>query len=416
MPPLRDGGRSRGCDWPRLGFVACVFLAATATAEAQTASTPAACDKVFFGDLAQGLRFDLGSTCARLTGEIDDVYQDDLSTHGSGVPTAAQSRSGSPAARSINTATAIAILDTRQATPLGELSTNLLAQWQKASHDGTDAGSATVQSLYGSLAGATVGYTHSLMNFWFGDFQFLATTPDLSVGIASYEHQIADHLKLAAAVESGLPTQQQIQDGIGSLDFSSPTVTSRLRYATLGGPTFHLSGLLRRADFPATSNVPFLSDRSSTETGWAASFGATVPVPIAGTYNLFSMQATYAVDAPQTLGTKADLAATQSELRFAAPTTGWSIVGSFSHPWNARLTSNVFVSYISLDADLVHAQPSAQVTRVAANLYWRMFDGFRVGAEVGYLHSTLAANGAEGFLSGVSGDAVLGFVSAKWTF
>jgi hypothetical protein len=290
----------------------------------------------------------------------------------------------------------------------------------KASNDGSSAGTFTIQSLYGSLAGATLGYTGSLMNFWNGDFQFLATTPNLSVGIASYEHAIAQQLKLALAVESGLPTSQQIADGITSLDFSSLTLTSRLRYATADGLVLHLSGLLRQAKFPGNPNPP-LTRTASTETGWAASFGATVPVAFTGRYDQASMQATYAVDAPQDLGTKADLAALQSEVHAAAPTSGWSIVGSFFHGWNDRLTSNAFASYIALDADLSHARPAVETLRAAINLYWRPFDrhpfdGFRVGAEIGLLRSDLKANGAPGFLSGASGTGVIGFLTTKWSF
>jgi hypothetical protein len=208
-------------------------------------------------------------------------------------------------------------------------------------------------------------------------------------------------------------------DGITSLDFSSPTLTSRLRYATAHGLTLHLSGLLRQANFPGNSSPPYLSRMASTDTGWAGSLGATVPVPLTGRYDQASMQAVYAVDAPQDLGTQADLAALQSELHIAAPTSGWSVVGSFSHGWNERLTSNAFASYIALDADLVHARPAARTARVAANLYWRplaSLDGFRVGAEIALLRSDLKANGAPGFLDGASGTAVIGFLSTRWSF
>lgn len=411
----------RCSDWLFLivGLAAPFFL--SAAAEADAADAPASCSGVSFGDAAKGFRFDLAGACARLTGEIENVYQNDLSTETSGVPTAITANGTPSFARSIDTATALAILDTRRQTPLGQLATDLQAQWQKASDDGTEAGTFTIQRFYGSLDGGTVGYTGSLMNFWNGDFAFLATTPDLSVGILSYEHSVADHLKLAAAVESGLPTSQQTMDGITSLDFSSPTLTSRLRYATAGGLTLHLSGLLRQAEFPAISGVPFLSRTGSIDTGWAGSVGATLPVPLTGAHDQASMQAVYAVDAPQDLGTKADLAALQSEVHVAAPTSGWSIVGSFSHAWNARLTSNAFASYIALDADLVHARPSVETVRVAANLYWRPFDqhpfdGLRVGAELGLLRSDLAANGAPGFLSGSSGTGIIGFLSTKWSF
>lgn len=407
--------------WLVLGLFAPFFLSAALAAEAGAGDAPGSCDGVAFGDAAKGLRFDLAGACARLTGEIQNVYQNDLSTEAGGVPTAITANGTPSFARSIDTATALAILDTRRQTPLGELSTDLLAQWQKASDDGTTAGTATIQRLYGSLDGGTLGYAGSLMNFWNGDFQFLATTPDLSVGIASYELGVADHLRLALAVEFGLPTAEQTTQGITSLDFASPTLTSRLRYATARGLTLHLSGLLRQAEFPAYTSPPPLARSGSIDTGWAASLGAAIPVPVTGKSDQASLQAVYAVDALQTLGTKADLVALQSAVHLAVPTSGWSIVASFSHAWTRALTSNAFVSYIDLDADLSHARPSAQSTRVAANLYWRPFDrhpfdGLRVGAELGLLCSDLAANGAPGFLSGSSGTGVLGFLSTQWNF
>lgn len=407
--------------WFLLSLAAPFLLSSAMADEAGAGGAPASCDSVSFGDGAKGYRLDLAGGCVRLTGEIENVYQNDLSTTASGVPTAVTAKGAPSFARSIDTATALAILDTRRQTPLGELSTDLQAQWQKASDDGTTAGSFTIQRLYASLAGATAGYTGSLMNFWNGDFQFLATTPDLSVGIASYEHQVADHLKLAVAVESGLPTFEQTADGITSLDFSSPTLTSRLRYATAGGLTLHLSGLLRQAEFPANPSLPFLSRTGSINAGWATSLGATIPVPLTGTSDRVSMQAVYAVDAPEDLGTKADLVALQSAIHFAAPTSGWSIIASFSHAWTRQLTSNAFLSYIDLDADLIHARPSVQTARAAANLYWRPFerhpfDGLRVGAELGLLRSAFAANGAPGFFSGASGTGVIGFLSAAWSF
>jgi hypothetical protein len=121
---------ARCFDWLFLGLSAPFFLS-TAAAEAGADSEPASCIGVSFGDAANGFRFDLAGACARLTGEIQNVYQNDLSTETGGVPVATTANGAASTARSIDTATALAILDTRWQTPLGELSTDFFAQWQK---------------------------------------------------------------------------------------------------------------------------------------------------------------------------------------------------------------------------------------------------------------------------------------------
>ncbi len=119
-----------------------------------------------------------------------------------------------------------------------------------------------------SLAGATVGYTSSLMDFWNGDFLFTATTPEISVGIASYEFQLSDTTRLAFAAESGLPSSAQTSEGIRSLDFSSPTATARLRYVK-DNVTLHVSGVVREAEFPGV-DVALPSPDSEHENGLGA--------------------------------------------------------------------------------------------------------------------------------------------------
>lgn len=69
-----------------------------------------------------------------------------------------------------------------------------------------------------------------------------------------------------------------------------------------------------------------------------------------------------------------------------------------------------------MDADVVGAPLSVRTTRLDANIYWLPFDRFRLGAEIGFLRTELAANGSLGLLPGASGDAVAGYLSAKWNF
>ena len=401
---------------PMLGIAA---LCLGGAAVAGPASAPAVCTNVAFDDESagapnKGVRIDLAGACARLTGEFDYQYQNNLSTRLTGVPSAISSKLLSSVPSWINTGIGIVNLDTKRTTPLGDLVTNTEVQWLQASNDDTDGGTVTVQSLYGTLGGATLGYTSSLMDFWSGDFLFTATTPELSVGNAAYEFQISSTTWLAFAAESGLPSSAQTSEGIRSVDFSSPTATSRLTYVN-DGVTLHLSGVVREADFPA-STLPFHPEAASTKAGWAPSFGATLPSKITGEKDTVSMQATYAVNALQVLGTRADISKLESIVPDSGPTKGWSVVASLNHPWSATWESNAFVSFISVDADLRFANPEVRSMQVDANLYWRPCDALRLGAEIAWMRSDIDVDGAEGYFNGVSAEAVVGYLSAKSTF
>ena len=373
---------------------------------AAPSDVPASCNKVYFADedatdpaaKLKGYRFDLAGACARVTGSINNVFQNNLYVHVTdGQPTTPTS---------INTTTASASLDTNRATALGTLTTGTIVQWQKATNDDTDAGRVTVQSLYGSLGGLTAGYTSSLMDFWSGDFAFLATVPNVSIGIVSYEHAITNNIKIAIAAESGLPSSSQASKGIEGLDTSSPDATARVRYTTASNLTVHLSGLVRRADFPAVGRSPAYS-----ETGWALAAGVTTPFPVTGQRDSVSMQIDYAVNAVQVLGTVADLK--QSEQYGAiGPTKGWDAVASINHPWTETIESNALISYVAVDVDAQRAKPSARSLRLASNVYWRPFEHLRLGAEIGWVHAQINADGLTG-LPFSKVDGVAGFLSAR---
>ena len=373
---------------------------------AAPSDVPASCNKVYFADedatdpaaKLKGYRFDLAGACARVSGSINNVFQNNLYVHVTdGQPTTPTS---------INTTTASASLDTNRATALGTLTTGTMVQWQKATNDDTDAGRVTVQSLYGSLGGLTAGYTSSLMDFWSGDFAFLATVPNVSIGIVSYEHAITNNIKIAIAAESGLPSSSQASKGIEGLDTSSPDATARVRYTTASNLTVHLSGLVRRADFPAVGRSPAYS-----ETGWALAAGVTTPFPVTGQRDSVSMQIDYAVNAVQVLGTVADLK--QSEQYGAiGPTKGWDAVASINHPWTETIESNALISYVAVDVDAQRAKPSARRLRLASNVYWRPFEHLRLGAEIGWVHAQINADGLTG-LPFSKVDGVAGFLSAR---
>ncbi len=333
-------------------------------AAAQTpkeAAGPAECAAF---DADTGIRFGLAGFCAKVSGALQGIYQNDLSTSASGIP-AALSGNSSPATQpDIYTGKATASFDARRQTALGLFDTGLSVQWLKASNDGTDAGTVSITELKASLAGATVGYTSSLMDFWAEDFLFLAATTSRTAGLISYEHSLTHDLKLAVALESGLPTSRQDTEGLRSIDFSSPILTTRLLYTPSDGQAYQLAGLLRRAD---NQTNPVLASQPSTETartGWALTAGATVPTAFIDAKDYVSAQAVYAVDASYFLGTKVDLAALTSILPNSPPTKGWSIVASFHHQWSERWEMNIFASYLSLDVDAMIATPTVRTKRL----------------------------------------------------
>jgi hypothetical protein len=276
-----------------------------------------------------------------------------------------------------------------------------MVQWQKATNDDTERGTATVQSLYGTLAGLTVGYTSSLMDFWGGDFQFLATTSNESVGIVAYEHAIMNNVKLAIAAESGLPSASQSSEGLKGITTTSPDATGRVRYTDDSGLTLHLSGLVRQADFPAIGRRAAFS-----QTGWAVAAGVGAPFRLTGEKDTISAQIDYAINAVQVLGTAADIQQTE-QYGVVGPTRGWDIVASINHPWTDTIESNAFVSYVAVEVDAPGAKPTARSTRLAANIYWRPMERLRLGAEIGWVHAEINSDGITGLpfskLDGVAG-------------
>lgn len=364
-----------------------------------TNDAPAACANGDPNDPAtRGESFDFWGACATLTGEIDDNYQNNMF-----VSVFGGSNTMPSATETVSETTT---LDTTKTTPIGAFTTDFVAVYQNSIDQGPLAGTETIQSWYGSLAGLTGGFTSSLMNFWSGDFLFFATVPNEAVGIVSYEGAITNNLKLAVAWEADLPSPQQASLGIRSITTTTPDVTARLRYVNDDGVTLHLSGLIRRADIPLPSGTTL------TPTGWAASFGATTPFPVTGAKDTMSMQTTYAVNAVADLGTKADIAQNEA-IGLGGPTRGWSIVGSLNHPWTEQLETNVFASYITVDVDLPQGiTPSARATRLDANIYWKPVSRLRFGAEIGWVHGDIDADGAMG-LPFSSVNAVVAFGSVK---
>jgi len=357
----------------------------------------------------EGVHFDLAGACAKLTGGVSYTYQKAQKT-ASGLPIFVNKNGTVSAGSSSNSVSANIGLETTRQTQLGEFKTTVSADWSKATDDGTSSGAANVSGWSVGLGGLTVGYTGSLMSFWDGDFLSSANSPGRSANTIVYEYELDDSNKIAAGLESNLPTTPQANTGLKNFEFSDPVYTLRWRYET-DALTIHMSGLARRADFSASPLLPQFADTAAVRTGWAASAGFKLPAKLIADDDEFTFQATYAVDASSYLGLTTDLTIYQHTVRSISPTVGWSAVGSFHHVWSEQFESNVFASFVTFNADLLLAKPEAQTLRSGINLFWNPMDKLKFGIEFGTVDSKLAPNGVLGIFNGASGRAYIGFLS-----
>lgn len=356
-----------------------------------------------------GVKFDLWGACATLTGGVSYTYQKAKQT-GAGLPFIV-TRSGSVSrGTNSNSVTANVGLETKRDTPLGEFSTSVSAEWSKSTGDETSSGTASVTGWTVGLAGLEVGYTGTLMSFWDGNFLSTASSPKRSANIVSYEHEVFENLKLAISIESNLQTTPTDTSGLVEFNFSDPVYVGRGLYET-DDLTVHVSGLVRRADFTASPLLPLFRDTATTRTGWAASLGFKLPLEFIAEDDDFTFQGTYAVDASSYLGMTTDLAIYQHTVRVLGPTQGWSAVGSFHHKFNEQFESNIFASYLALDADLLLAKPSARTFRTGVNLFWKPVEKIKLGAEIGYVDTKLDPQGVLGIFDGATGRATIGYLS-----
>jgi hypothetical protein len=422
---LGNGVRSRHNSSGAALWLALVAALGSAAIVPALAAVPAVCASADDGDddaaagakstkgkASTGIKFELWGACAEFSGSLNASQQRQLFREPGGF-SGLFTRRGTPANSPIvNTFTAKAGIETTRKTSLGELKTVGEVTWYV--DDDANLGTGSVSELYASLAGLMAGYTDSLMNFWDGDFSFSATAPRRTVGLVAYKYELSDAANLTVAVESGPPTTRSALEGLQSVTTANPVLTARWLYET-DDLTLHLSGLLREARFESNALLPFL-DRTTTRTGRAVSFGATVPVKWLGEDDAFSMQATYAVDASPYLGTTQDLSSLSSTLRTTGPTVGWSAVGSLQHVWSEHWKSNVFASYLALDAALQFSHPTIRTKRAGANLQWLPVENLTLTGELGYVDTALDAGRVFGFFNGGGGRALIGYVTVEWKF
>lgn len=199
----------------------------------------------------EGVRFEVAGACAKLTGGVSYTYQQAKQT-ASGLPVFVNKNGTVSQGTSSNTVSANIGLEMVRQTDLGEFKTSTSANWSKATGDGTTNGMASVGGwsvgLDNKFGVVTVGYVGTLMSFWEGDFLTTANSPARNANMVTYEYKIDDRNAVTAGFESSLPAAPETETGIKSFDFSEPVYTLRWRYER-DDWAFHLSALMRRADF-----------------------------------------------------------------------------------------------------------------------------------------------------------------------
>ncbi|MGA7972778.1 MAG: porin [Pseudolabrys sp.] len=359
-------------------------------------------------------RFKAGNVCVEFTNTLTGVYQHVMST--SGVPPAAARRGvASTDNPDVITFTYKPSLATTTPMALGDFKTTFELSTQYASDDGNQV--TTLSEGTAQLAGATVGYTDSVMNFWDGDFQFSAAVPARTVGVVRYEYGIFKNSKLGLSLESGVPTSSTSSTEFAPIYTDDPVLAGRWLYET-DPLTLDLAGMVHRLHYGGDNGsiIPALANRSGSVLGWAITAGVTVALPALGDDDKVSGQVTYAANASPYLGTNSDLSTLASVIPFKVDTRGFSAVASYHRAWTDEWETNVFVSYLALDIDLPAASPAVRTVRLAANVQWSPLDYVTVGAELGYLHVRADPNGTVGVVSNVSGEQLTGYLFAELDF
>ena len=359
-------------------------------------------------------RFTDHTTCIEFTNTFTFLYQKLMQSSGN---PPLPSRPGIASSNSpvVRTFTYEPTFNTTTPTALGDFATTLDITIKRSSD--TTALSAQLSDATASLAGATVGYTDSVMNFWDGDFQSTATVPARTVGVVRYEHEVFENAKLGISLETGLPTSGTSSKVFAPIYPDDPVLGGRFLYET-DPLTVQVSAIVHELKYGGSSPnlLPRLVKQSGSVEGWAATAGATIAVPFIGDDDTVSMQATYAVDASPYLGTSNDLSTLASAVPFKVDTRGWSAVVSYHRAWSDEWESNVFVSRLALDIDAPGATPTVRTVRFAANLKWLPKSYISLGAEVGYADVELEPNGVIGLLSGSTGRQWTGYLFAEFDF
>ena len=359
-------------------------------------------------------RFTDHKTCIEFTNTFTIAYQNLLRSN-RGLPVPARSGTASSDNPVVGSFTYEPTFATTTPTALGDFETSLDLSLVRSSDDTSL--KATLSEGTVALAGVTVGYTDSVMNFWDGDFQSSANVPSRTVGVVRYEHEVSENSKLGLSLETGVPTSSPSDKLFAPIYPDDPVLAARWLYET-DPLTVQVSAMAHRLKYGGGSEIriPRLANRTGSADGWVVTGGATAALPFISDDDNVSTQVTYAVNASTYLGTSMDLSTLASVIPFKVDTRGWSAVISYHRAWSDVWESNVFVSRLALDISVLGANPTVRTTRWGANVKWSPVRYITFGAELGYQDTRIEPNGAIGILSGVSGQQLTGYLFAEFDF
>jgi len=408
--------------WAAASVFACALTSGIAEAQSvpKPGSSTNACKVVIEDDddakpVPGWKRFAWEEACVEISGELTAIYQKQKAS-ASRIPLISTRQGSVTNASELTTFNPNIEIDTTRKTALGDLKTTFNVEYNKTTTDHNN-GVWTLSDATVTWAGIKAGYTDSQMNFWDGDFQFTATAPQRTVGLAGYAFDLGKSWTLTLAYETGLPTSQVPGNKFITVHPDDPVGSARLYYDA-DDVQFQLAGLVHQARIDGTSALLTFLGRPTQfqKLGWAATAGLNAPVKWGKDGNAISVQASYAVNASPYLGTAADLSSLASTIPVEVTTEGWSIVGSYHHVWSDHWESNVMASYLALDISTPNFRPSVRTRRYAANLIWSPVDAFKIGAELGYVEIELDPGGPLGLLRGTSGKGAIGYLYATWSF
>lgn len=357
-------------------------------------------------------KFQSGGSCVEFTNSLTFVYQKLLRSSGS-LPAPLRSSTASIGHPEVKTITYEPRIATTTPTGLGDLKTVFDIQFARSSGDTytyTTLSEGTV-----ALAGATVGYTNSVMNFWSGDFQFSATSPQRTVAVARYEYEVVPDGKLGLSLESGVPTSPTNSKLFAPVYADDPVLAARFLYET-DPLSVQVAGMIHRASIARERQLPGLASPSDHIDGWAVTAGTTFTVLPISEDDQISTQVAYAANASSYLGTNSDLSTFASTLPFAVETRGWSVVASYHRQWTERWESNVFVSHLALDISTPLGDPTLSSTRYAGNLTFKPHAAVKLGGELGYLDVRTQTQGVLGTVRAITGKGLTGYLFAELDF
>jgi hypothetical protein len=350
-------------------------------------------------------RFAWEGACVKISGTLSGVYQKQKAS-ANRIPILSSRQGGVlTGVNQLGTLDASLRIDTERKLGTGTLSTGFEVQYERTTAD-TGIGALTLTEWintwdFEKRGSLNVGYTDSQMNYWAGDFQFTATAPSRTVGLAGYTFVLTDTWSFSLAYETGVPTSRAGANDFAPLYFDDPVGSVKLAYEK-DDTTFQLSGMIHQLKISGSN--PFLSlleqpGEPFRKLGWAVTAGLTLPVKLGEDGSEFSAQATYAVNASPYLGTAADASGLAGSIGAPITTQGWSVVGSYHHVFSDYWEANVMASHLALDISFQSRQPSLRTTRYAANLIYKPVEGLKIGAEAGYLQARYETAGLPGIFN-----------------